>query len=167
LNDVIRNTTEDLLNIAALYCTKEEATRPLPILGGRGAVTGSNQAMPSGVAIQGTKKDAKGGKKSLKQRHQWVARSTSRPSGIVSSGRRGYQHTTLRDSLRRPAQIMRTPSSTSLGTVISTFGKKKFGSYAYYMVREVLIRKVFLERILCTRALHAHELTKFTKIKGA
>jgi hypothetical protein len=64
LNDIIRYTTKGLLDIATQHATMEEAARPPPVLGNRGAVPGSSKAAPSGVTVQGIK----GGKKRRKQR---------------------------------------------------------------------------------------------------
>jgi hypothetical protein len=68
LNDVIKYTTKALLGIATQHATMEEATKPPPILGSRGAVPSSSKAAPSGITIQGIK----GSKKRQKRRPQWV-----------------------------------------------------------------------------------------------
>jgi hypothetical protein len=93
------------------------------------------------------------------------ARSTSRPSGTESRGRHDHQHTTLRDSTRRSARTMHTLSSTSSETVISTFGQNVFLLLCVLYGQRSADKEGFLWK--CTRAFHAHELTKFTKIKGA
>jgi hypothetical protein len=67
LNDVIRYTTEELLNITTSYATNEEAACLLSIPGDREAVPTISQAAPSGIAIQCAKKDAKGGKERRKR----------------------------------------------------------------------------------------------------
>jgi hypothetical protein len=112
-NDIVRYTTDELLDIAAQYDTNEEAAGPLPILGGRDAVLSSSQMTQSGLAVHCTKKDVKGNKKRRKHRPQWVQsrsatmltrkqttliRSTLRLPDAVSSARRGHRQTTSRDS---------------------------------------------------------------------
>jgi hypothetical protein len=62
-NDIIRYTLEELLSITAQYTINKEVAGPLPVPGGREAVPGNSKAAPSSIAIQGAKKDAKGGKK--------------------------------------------------------------------------------------------------------
>jgi hypothetical protein len=63
LNDIIRYTVEELLNIATHHATYEETVGPILVLGGREVVLSSSRVVPSNIVIQGTKKDAKGGKK--------------------------------------------------------------------------------------------------------
>jgi hypothetical protein len=58
-NDVIGYTTEELLNIAAPYTTNKEVARPLPITSSTKTVLGNSQVAPSGIAVEGTKKDTK------------------------------------------------------------------------------------------------------------
>jgi hypothetical protein len=62
-NDFFRYTTEGILNLAAQYATNKEATRPLPILGGKETTPDSSKAVPSSIIIQGVMKDVKGSKK--------------------------------------------------------------------------------------------------------
>jgi hypothetical protein len=66
LNDIFRYTTEELFSIVAQYATRKEAARPHPVLGSREAVPGSNKVASSSIAVQGARKDAKGGKKRWK-----------------------------------------------------------------------------------------------------
>jgi hypothetical protein len=68
-----RYTTKEMLYLAAQYATSREATRPLPILGGMETTPSSSKAMPSSIVVQGTTKDAKGGKKRWKRCPQWAA----------------------------------------------------------------------------------------------
>jgi hypothetical protein len=56
--DFVRYTTKELLGIATYHATREEVVKPLPV-----PVPGSSRAAPSGVAVHGTKKVSKGGKK--------------------------------------------------------------------------------------------------------
>jgi hypothetical protein len=66
LNDIFRYTTRELLSIAIQYVTNKEVARPLPIPGDREVARSSTNVAPSSITIQGTKKDAKGGKKRRK-----------------------------------------------------------------------------------------------------
>jgi hypothetical protein len=66
-NDIIRYTTEELLNITAQYVASEEAVGPLPIPSSKETVPGSSQVAPSIIVVQVAKKDAKGGKKKQKR----------------------------------------------------------------------------------------------------
>jgi hypothetical protein len=75
-NDIVSYTIEELLGIATQYAINKKAVRPQPIPGSREAVPGNSQAAPFGTAIQGAKKDAKGGKKRRKWWPQWVAATT-------------------------------------------------------------------------------------------
>jgi hypothetical protein len=72
-NDVVRYTTEELLDIAAQYAANEEVAGTPPIPGGRKPIHDSRRAAPSNIVIQGAKKDAKGSKKRQKRCPQWIA----------------------------------------------------------------------------------------------
>jgi hypothetical protein len=63
LNDIIRYTVKELLNIATHHATYEETVGPILVPGGREVVLSSSRVAPSNIVVQGTKKDAKGGKK--------------------------------------------------------------------------------------------------------
>jgi hypothetical protein len=65
-HDIFRYTTEKLLSLAAQYTTSKEVAGPPPVLGGREAAPSSTKVTPSSIAIQGTNKDVKGGKKRRK-----------------------------------------------------------------------------------------------------
>jgi hypothetical protein len=62
-----------MLCLTAQYATNKEVATPLPVLGGREAVPDSSKVVPSNIAVQGAKKDVKGGKNRQKWRPQWVA----------------------------------------------------------------------------------------------
>jgi hypothetical protein len=68
----------ELLSLATQYATSKEATGPLPMLGDKETVPDSSKAMPSNIAIQGTMKDVKGGKKRWKQGPQSVTTAAGR-----------------------------------------------------------------------------------------
>jgi hypothetical protein len=68
-NNVIKYTTEELLNIA----TNEEVAEPLLVPSGREAIPSSSWVAPPSIAIQGAKKEAKGDMKRQKQCYWWVA----------------------------------------------------------------------------------------------
>jgi Fe-S-cluster formation regulator IscX/YfhJ len=77
-NDIFRYTTKELLNITPQFTTNKVAAGPLTILGSREAVPSSSRAASSSIAIRGTKKYAKGGKKRREwhPQPQWVAATT-------------------------------------------------------------------------------------------
>jgi hypothetical protein len=72
-NNIVRYTTEEVLDIAAQYTTDEEAARALLVSGGREAIPGSSRVAPSNIDIQGIEKDAKGNKKRQKWHPRRVA----------------------------------------------------------------------------------------------
>jgi hypothetical protein len=54
-NDVVRDTTNELLNIAAQHASNEETAGVVLVLGDMDVNPGSSRAMPSNVTIQGAK----------------------------------------------------------------------------------------------------------------
>jgi hypothetical protein len=63
LNNIIRYTTKELLDITTKYATNKEAVGSLLEPGDREAVLSNSRATPSIVVVQDVKKDAKDGKK--------------------------------------------------------------------------------------------------------
>jgi hypothetical protein len=72
-NNIIRYTTNELLDIAIQDAIDQEVVRTVLVLGGREAVLDSSRDAPSNIIVQGSKEGTKGGKKRQKQRTQWVA----------------------------------------------------------------------------------------------
>jgi hypothetical protein len=63
LNDIIKYTTQELLDIATQHPPGEEAARAVFILGSEKTPPDSNRVTPPKATGKGTKKGAKGGKK--------------------------------------------------------------------------------------------------------
>jgi hypothetical protein len=72
-NNIVRYTTNELLDNAIQDATNEEAVRTVLVLGGWEAVPHSSRDAPSNIIVQGSKKGTKGGKKRQKWHTRWVA----------------------------------------------------------------------------------------------
>jgi hypothetical protein len=71
-NDIFKNTTKEIRSVAAQYSIDNEAVELRPAPGSRaGTPSGGKEAM-SDIAVHDAKEGTKGGKKTRKQRPQWV-----------------------------------------------------------------------------------------------